>query len=219
MSVFSQPQIIPGAERMDVYVPFLKGKAVALFANQTSMVSDTHLADTLIKSGVNLVKIFGPEHGFRGAADAGEKIDNYVDKATGVQVISLYGEHRKPTADDLKDVDVMLFDIQDVGVRFYTYISSLEYYIEAALENGKPVLILDRPNPNGFYVDGPVLDKKFKSFVLFHFLTCHFLFALLKYHCRQDGSKIHFLKKTYLFAGIIYKLAISTSIVFYYQFF
>ena len=165
LSVLGQSQITPGAARMDVYVPLLKGKAVALFANQTSMVSNTHLADTLIKSGVNIVKIFGPEHGFRGAADAGEKIGNYVDKATGVQVISLYGEHKKPTADDLKDVDVMIFDIQDVGVRFYTYISSLEYYIEAALENAKPLLILDRPNPNGFYVDGPVLDKKFKSFV------------------------------------------------------
>ncbi|MBA2563391.1 MAG: DUF1343 domain-containing protein [Chitinophagaceae bacterium] len=165
MNVFPQSRIMPGAERMDVYVPLLKGKAVALFANQTSMVLNTHLADTLIKSGVNIVKIFGPEHGFRGAADAGEKIANYVDKATGVQVISLYGEHRKPTADDLKGVDVMIFDIQDVGVRFYTYISSLEYYIEAALENAKPLLILDRPNPNGFYVDGPVLDKKFKSFI------------------------------------------------------
>src|SRR5688500_13708739 len=163
--IFSQSQIIPGAERMDVYLPLLKGKAVALLANQTSMVSNTHLADTLIKRGVNIVKIFGPEHGFRGAADAGEKIGNYIDMATGVKVISLYGEHRKPTADDLQDVDVMIFDIQDVGVRFYTYISSLEYYVEAALENAKPLLILDRPNPNGFYVDGPVLDKKFKSFV------------------------------------------------------
>ncbi len=150
ISVSSQSRITPGAERMDVYIPLLKGKAVALFANQTSMVSNRHLADTLIKSGVNIVKIFGPEHGFRGVADPGEKIGNYTDKATGVQVISLYGEHRKPTADDLKDVDVMIFDIQDVGVRFYTYISSLEYYIEAALENAKPLLILDRPNPNIF---------------------------------------------------------------------
>lgn len=165
ISTFPQSRIITGAERMDVYVPLLKGKAVALFANQTSIVYNTHLADTLIKSGVNIVKIFGPEHGFRGVADPGEKIGNYIDKETGVQVISLYGAHKKPTADDLKDVDVMMYDIQDVGVRFYTYISSLEYYIEAALENSKSLLILDRPNPNGFYVDGPVLDKKFKSFI------------------------------------------------------
>jgi uncharacterized protein YbbC (DUF1343 family) len=157
-------QIIPGAERMDVYVPLLKGKSVALFANQTSMVGKTHLADTLIKRGIKIVKIFGPEHGFRGEADAGEKIRDYTDKSTGVKVVSLYGNHLKPTADELSDVDVMVFDIQDVGARFYTYISSLQYYMEASLENGKPLLILDRPNPNGFYVDGPVLDKRFKSF-------------------------------------------------------
>ncbi|MEP6594727.1 MAG: DUF1343 domain-containing protein [Ginsengibacter sp.] len=160
----AQLNIIPGAERMDVYVPLLKGKSIALFANPTSMVGTVPLADTLIKRGIKLVKIFGPEHGFRGGADAGEKIGNYIDKSTGVQVISLYGNHTKPTADELKDVDVMVFDIQDVGVRFYTYISSLQYYMEASLENGKPLLILDRPNPNGFYVDGPVLDKRFKSF-------------------------------------------------------
>jgi uncharacterized protein YbbC (DUF1343 family) len=161
----AQVKIIPGAERMDVYVPLLKGKSIALFANQTSMVGESHLADTLIKSGIKIVKIFGPEHGFRGGADAGDEVGNYVDKNTGVPVISLYGNHTKPTGEELKDVDVMVFDIQDVGVRFYTYISSLQYYMEASLESGKPLLILDRPNPNGFYVDGPVLDRKFKSFV------------------------------------------------------
>lgn len=160
-----QLPITPGAERVDVYVPLLKGKSVAVFANQTSMVKGTHLVDTLSKRGVRIVKIFGPEHGFRGDADAGEKVGNYIDKTTGIEVISLYGEHKKPTAADLKGVDVMLFDIQDVGVRFYTFISSLQYYMEAAFENSKPLLILDRPNPNGFYVDGPVLDPKFKSFV------------------------------------------------------
>src|SRR5258708_38646523 len=127
----SQLKIIPGAERMDVYVPLLKGKSIALFANQTSMVGNTHLADTLIKKGIKIAKIFSPEHGFRGLGDAGENIGNYIDKSTGIKVISLYGEHTKPTTDELKDVDVMEFDIQDVGVRFYTYISSLEYYIEA----------------------------------------------------------------------------------------
>ena len=158
-------KIIPGAERMEVYVPLLKGKSVAVFANQTSMVGNTHLVDTLVKRGIKVVKIFGPEHGFRGTGDAGEKIGNYTDAQTGIPVISLYGAKRRPSDKDLEDVDIMIFDIQDVGVRFYTFISSLQEYMEAAFENSKPLLILDRPNPNGFYVDGPVLDPKFKSFV------------------------------------------------------
>ena len=161
----SQPAVVPGAERMNVYLPMLKGKRVAIFANQTSMVGRTHLVDTLQKSGVTIQRIFGPEHGFRGTADAGEKVGNATDQATGIPVVSLYGSKRRPSAEDLKDVDIMIFDIQDVGVRFYTFISSLQEYMEAALENSKPLLILDRPNPNGFYVDGPVLDKKYKSFV------------------------------------------------------
>ncbi|MEP7255877.1 MAG: DUF1343 domain-containing protein [Ferruginibacter sp.] len=157
--------IMPGAERMNVYLPLLKGKAVAVFANQTSMVKNTHLVDTLLKSGINVVKIFGPEHGFRGDADAGEHVGDVKDKKTGLPIISLYGDHKKPTPEDLIGVDVLIFDIQDVGVRFYTYIGSLQYYLEAALENHKPLLILDRPNPNGFYVDGPLLDMNFKSFI------------------------------------------------------
>lgn len=160
-----QPPITPAAERTGVYFPLLKGKKVAVFANQTSMVKNTHLVDTLLKAGIKVVKIFGPEHGFRGTADAGEHVKDGIDKKTGLPVISLYGDHKKPTPADLKDIDVLLFDIQDVGVRFYTFISSLEYCVEAALENHKPILILDRPNPNGFYIDGPVLQPKFKSFV------------------------------------------------------
>ncbi len=160
-----QQQVMPAAERMNVYLPLLKGKAVAVFANQTSMVNNTHLVDTLIKSGINVVKIFGPEHGFRGDADAGEHVGDATDKKTGLPVVSLYGNHKKPTPEDFKGVDVLIFDIQDVGVRFYTYIGSLQYYLEAALENHKPLLILDRPNPNGFYVDGPILDMNFKSFI------------------------------------------------------
>lgn len=162
---YSQPKIIPGAERMDVYVKLLKGKNVAVFANQTSMVQNTHLVDTLMSRGIKIVKIFGPEHGFRGNVDDGEKVDNAVDKKTGIEVISLFGKHYKPSKEDLQGVDIMIFDIQDVGTRFYTFISSLQNYMEAAFENSKPLLILDRPNPNGFYVDGPVLDPKFKSFV------------------------------------------------------
>jgi uncharacterized protein YbbC (DUF1343 family) len=158
-------KIITGAERMEIYLPLLKGKTVAVFANQTSIVGNSHLVDTLVKSGINVVKIFGPEHGFRGTADAGEHVDDAKDKKTGIPVVSLYGDHKKPTPEDFKGVDILIFDIQDIGVRFYTYISSLQYYLEAALENHKPLMILDRPNPNGFYVDGPVLDMKYKSFI------------------------------------------------------
>ena len=157
--------VITGADRMEVYLPILKDKAVGVFANHTSMVKNSHLVDTLLKSGIRVVKIFGPEHGFRGKADAGETVTDGIDAKTGIPVISLYGNHKKPTKADLKDLDVLVFDIQDVGVRFYTYISSLQYFLEAALENHKPLMILDRPNPNGFYVDGPVLDTNFRSFI------------------------------------------------------
>lgn len=158
-------RITPGAERMDQYLPLLKNKSVAVFANPTSLVKQTHLVDTLLTLGIRVVKIFGPEHGFRGTAGAGEEVNNSTDRKTGIPIISLYGNHKKPTSEDLKGVDVLLFDIQDVGVRFYTYISSLEYCLEAALENKVPMVLLDRPNPNGFYVDGPVLDTALKSFV------------------------------------------------------
>ena len=158
-------RIMPGAERLDIYLPLLKGKRVGIFANQTSLVGNTHLVDTLRKLGVDIKVIFGPEHGFRGTADAGEKIGNYVDDKTGIPVVSLYGSKRKPSAEDVKEVDVLIFDIQDVGVRFYTFISSLEQFMEAAIELKKPLMVLDRPNPNGHYVDGPVLDRKYKSFV------------------------------------------------------
>jgi uncharacterized protein YbbC (DUF1343 family) len=158
-------KIIPAAERLDQYLPLIKGKSVAIFANNTSLVGNTHIVDTLKKAGVHITKIFAAEHGFRGTADAGAKIETAVDPQTGIQVVSLYGKKTKPSDDDLKDVDIMIFDIQDVGVRFYTYISSLQEYIEAAIKNHKKLIILDRPNPNGFYVDGPVLDPKFRSFV------------------------------------------------------
>jgi uncharacterized protein YbbC (DUF1343 family) len=163
---YQEPKrIIAGSERMNVYVPLIKGKRVGIFANQTSVVGNVHLVDTLKRSGVDIRVIFGPEHGFRGVADAGENVGSYIDQKTGIPVISLYGNKQKPSAEDLKDVDVLVFDIQDVGVRFYTFISSLQEFMEAAFENSKPLLILDRPDPNGFYVDGPVLDPKFKSFV------------------------------------------------------
>ena len=158
-------EIKTGAENMQDYLPLLKGKKVAVFANHTSIVGKTHLVDTLVRRGVDIRIIFGPEHGFRGNADAGEKIETYIDSAPKIKVISLYGNRKKPTKEDLKDIDVMLFDIQDVGVRFYTYISSLQYYLEAALENNKHLIVLDRPNPNGYYIDGPLLKPAFRSFV------------------------------------------------------
>ncbi len=154
-----------GAENMTQYLSLLKGKGVAVFANQTSNVGKSHLVDTLLKLGINIKVIFGPEHGFRGTADAGEKIGNYTDQQTGVPVVSLYGSKHKPSKEDLAAVDVMIFDIQDVGVRFYTFISSLQYYMEAAMENNKHLIVLDRPNPNAHYVDGPVLEPAYKSFV------------------------------------------------------
>jgi uncharacterized protein YbbC (DUF1343 family) len=162
---FAQNKIIPGAERMDQYLSLLKGKNVAVFANPTSMVGNTHLVDTLKKLGINIKVIFGPEHGFRGTAEAGAHVEGGIDKATGIRVVSLYGSKRKPTKQDLKDVNMLVFDIQDVGVRFYTYISSLQDYMETALEYNLPLVLLDRPNPNGFYVDGPVMENKFKSFL------------------------------------------------------
>ena len=157
--------ITVGAARFDEYLPLLKGKRVALLTNQTAVIGDnqTHLVDTLLSQGIKIVKIFGPEHGFRGTADAGATVENAVDKKTGIPVISLYGSHNKPTAQELSDVDVMVYDIQDVGTRFYTYISSMQRFMEAAAANHKPLIILDRPNPNGFYVDGPVLEKSLKS--------------------------------------------------------
>ncbi len=164
MNAFSQ-EIKPGAYQTSEYLPALKGKRIGLFANHTATIGNKHLVDTLVSLGMNITKAFGPEHGFRGTADAGEKVGDYKDAATGIPVISLYGKKRRPSANDLQDVDVMLFDIQDVGTRFYTYISSLEEFINSAIENNKPLIILDRPNPNGFYVDGPVLDTAYKSFV------------------------------------------------------
>lgn len=157
-----------GAERMEVYLPLLQGKNVGVVGNQTSVVKQTHLVDTLIKRGVSVKKIFTPEHGFRGTADAGASVNNGVDEVTGLPLISLYGKHKKPTPDDFQGIDVIVFDIQDVGARFYTYISTMHYVMEACAENNVPCIVLDRPNPNGFYVDGPVLKLANQSFVGMH---------------------------------------------------
>jgi uncharacterized protein YbbC (DUF1343 family) len=157
--------VIVGAGRTDIYFPWLKNKKIGIVANQTSMIKNTHLVDLLINAGFEVKKVFCPEHGFRGDAAAGEDIENSTDKKTKLPVISLYGKNKKPTAEQLSDVDVLLFDIQDVGARFYTYISTMHYVMQACAENHKLFIILDRPNPNGYYVDGPVWQKEFSSFV------------------------------------------------------
>jgi uncharacterized protein YbbC (DUF1343 family) len=157
-----------GAERTEIYLPLIKGKRIAIVANQTSMIGNRHLVDSLKSLNVNIRVIFSPEHGFRGESEAGAGIESYFDAKSGLNVISLYGKNKKPKAADLKDIDIVIFDIQDVGVRFYTYISTLHYIMEACAENNVELLILDRPNPNGFYVDGPVLQAKYKSFVGMH---------------------------------------------------
>lgn len=157
-----------GAQRTGEYLPLIKDQRVAVVTNQTGMIGQRHLVDSLLVMKVNVVKVFAPEHGFRGDADAGEHVKSGKDASTGLPLVSLYGENKKPKAEQLADVDVLLFDIQDVGVRFYTYLGTLHYVMEAAAENGKQVIVLDRPNPNGFYVDGLVLDMKYSSFVGMH---------------------------------------------------
>lgn len=160
--------IVVGAQQYTKYLPQLKNKRVGLVVNQTSTVEQIHLVDSLREKNVNITKIFAPEHGFRGDHDAGAHVKNAVDSKTGIPLISIYGNNKKPSAEVLADVDVIIFDIQDVGVRFYTYISSMHYMMEAAAEQGVEFIVLDRPNPNIAYVDGPILEPQFKSFVGMH---------------------------------------------------
>jgi uncharacterized protein YbbC (DUF1343 family) len=157
-----------GAARMNQYLPLLEGKNVAMVVNQTSEVNGAHLVDTLLSRGVNIVKVMAPEHGFRGEAPDGEKIDDSRDEKTGIPIVSIYGKTKKPSPEMLEGVDVIIFDIQDVGVRFYTFISTMHYVMEAAAENQKQVIVLDRPNPNGMYIDGPIKDESVTSFVGMH---------------------------------------------------
>ncbi|MCB9447477.1 MAG: DUF1343 domain-containing protein [Flavobacteriales bacterium] len=157
-----------GADRTEQWLPLLKGKKVGLIANPTSRIGQTHLVDTMLSLGVQVSKVFAPEHGFRGDHGAGEKVSDEKDERTGLPVVSLYGSHKKPLPADLKGLDVVVFDIQDVGARFYTYISTMHYAMEACAENNVAFVVLDRPNPNGFYVDGPVLDDSVKSFIGMH---------------------------------------------------
>ena len=162
--------VLTGADRTRNYLPLVQGIRLGIVANQTSMIGRTHLVDSLmaVGSGTTIQKVFCPEHGFRGEAEAGLAVDDNTDPLTGLPVVSLYGKNRKPPAAALEDLDAMLFDLQDVGTRFYTYLSTLFYVMQACAENGKTLILLDRPNPNGFYVDGPVLDTAYRSFVGMH---------------------------------------------------
>jgi uncharacterized protein YbbC (DUF1343 family) len=159
----NKKEIQTGAEQTDKYLPYIKGKRIAILGNQTTVIGKKHLVDSLRSLGIIIVKVFGPEHGFRGNASAGVRVQDEVDSATGIPVISLYGAKRKPSKEDLADVDVFIYDVQDVGCRFYTNINTLASIMEACAENNKPLLILDRPNPNGYFVDGPVLDTSLRS--------------------------------------------------------
>ena len=160
--------ISPGAEQLAVYLPLLQGKRVGLLVNQTSLVGEQHLVDVLLANGVNIVSIFAPEHGFRGDHDAGAKVSSGIDSKTGLPLLSLYGASKAPSAAQMQALDLVIFDIQDVGVRYYTYISSMHYLMQAAAEHNVAMLVLDRPNPNGRYLDGPLLDLAFQSFVGMH---------------------------------------------------
>jgi len=160
--------IIVGAEQFDLYLDEIKDKNIALVVNQTSMVGNTHLVDTLLSMGINIKKIFAPEHGFRGNIDRGKHVDSNIDEKTGIPIISMFGQNRRPQNEQLTDVDIIIFDIQDVGARFYTYISSMHEVMEACVENDKKLIVLDRPNPTGDYVDGPVREDSYKSFVGMH---------------------------------------------------
>ena len=168
LRLIPKEQYVCGAQETDNYLHLLENKSVGVVANQTSLIGEIHLVDSLISLGVNVKRIFTPEHGFRGAADAGAKVTGGKDEKTGIEIASLYGKTKKPTPEMLRDIDVMLFDLQDVGVRFYTYISTLTYVLEACAEQDIPVVVLDCPNPNGFYIDGPVLKPENTSFVGMH---------------------------------------------------
>lgn len=160
--------VMVGAEQTHLYLPLLQNKKVGIVANHTSMINTIHLVDSLVKLKVNIKKVFSPEHGFRGNADAGEKVKSNIDTKTKLPIISLYGKNKKPFPEQLKGLEVIVFDIQDVGARFYTYISTMHYVMEACAENNIQFIVLDRPNPNGNYVDGPILENEFKSFVGMH---------------------------------------------------
>lgn len=190
--ILNDQDAIVGASRLELYLPEIKDKNVGIVANQTSVFNDTHLIDTLLTYNIDIRKIFTPEHGFRGKADEGASVGNSIDEKTNIPIISLYGNNKKPTSSQLEDIDVLLFDLQDVGTRFYTYISTMTYVMEAAAENDISVIILDRPNPNGFYIDGPVLENENSSFVGLHQVPVVYGLTIGEYALMVNGE--HWLK-------------------------
>jgi len=186
-------QIKTGADRTELYLKKLRGKRIGVVANQTSVISTkngyTHLVDSLLSRKINIKKVFAPEHGFRGKADAGEIIKDSLDTKTGLPIVSIYAKNKKPTATQLEGIDVILFDIQDAGARFYTYISTLHYVMEAAAESKIPVIVLDRPNPNGHYIDGPILEMEYKSFVGMHPIPVVYGMTIGEYGKMINGEK------------------------------
>lgn len=187
--IISKSDIKTGAEQIEQYLSYIQNKKVAVVGNQTSYINKTHLVDSLLKLNISVKKVFSPEHGFRGENEAGAKIDNSFDLKTNLPVISLYGKKMKPTKEDLNGIDIVLFDIQDVGVRFYTYISTLHYIMEACSENNIQLIVLDRPNPNGYYIDGPVLKTKFTSFVGLHPVPIVYGMTIGEYALMINGEK------------------------------
>jgi uncharacterized protein YbbC (DUF1343 family) len=181
-------EIISGDQQLETFLPLIKDKRVAIVANHASLIGNVHLVDTLLKQSIEIVKIFSPEHGFRGTADAGEVISDKIDAATGISILSLYGKYKKPPQDELQNVDILIFDLQDVGVRFFTYISTLTYIMEACAEENIPVIVLDRPNPNGFYIDGPVLEAGYESFVGIHKVPIVYGMTLGEYALMVNGE-------------------------------
>jgi len=180
--------ILTGADQTQIYVPLLNGKTVGVVANQTSIICNTHLVDSLLKLGIKVKRVFGPEHGFRGNAEAGATIGNSIDERTGLPVVSLYGSHKKPTKEDLQGIDIMIFDIQDIGVRCYTYISTLTYVMESCAEANIPLIVFDRPNPNGYFIDGPVLEPQQVSFVGLHAVPLVYGLTIGEYATMVNGE-------------------------------
>ena len=189
LAFIDKEHYVSAAMQMDDYLPLIEGKRVGIVGNQTSIIGETHLVDTLLSLGIDIKKIYTPEHGFRGTADAGAKVNSGKDEKTSLPIVSLYGKNKKPTPEMLQGIDAILFDLQDVGVRFYTYISTMTYVMEAAAENNIPVIVLDRPNPNGFYVDGPVLKPENQSFVGMHQVPVVYGMTIGEYAKMVNGEK------------------------------
>ena len=187
-SIIDAEDAIVGASRIELYISDLQDKNVGVIANQTSIFNGIHLIDTLLSHGIRIKKIFTPEHGFRGSADEGAIINNSIDEKTQLPIISLYGKNKKPDSSQLEDIDILIFDLQDVGTRFYTYISTMTYVMEAAAENNIPMIVLDRPNPNGFYIDGPIMEKENISFVGLHPVPIVYALTIGEYALMVNGE-------------------------------